>query len=200
MVNSMERVGSSTETRSSGLGCSGWQTVSPISGSGKPVSATISPAVAFSASLRPSLSNSCKFTISPATWLPPPLRTTTLSPHGHFAAIDAADGDPPDIFRPTDGGDHHLKRRVRIDFRSRNIVDHHVQNGMNRFGPLIGIVCGISFAGAGVDVREIQRFVVGTEFHQQVKHLRQHFVGTAVGTVDLVDHYHRLQARTPRPC
>ena len=96
MPNTIESVGSSTVSRGSGRGSAGSQIVSPISTSSMPLTAAMSPAVASSTSMRPSLSNDCTPTSFAGTSVPAAVERTTAA-----ALVSVPDSTRPIAIRPT---------------------------------------------------------------------------------------------------
>ena len=74
------------------------------------------------------------------------------------------------------------------------MTDDHVQQRLDRVTRLFGIVRGISSAAAGKHIREVERFVVGTQFDEQVEGLGQDLLRPGIGAIDLVDDHDWLQA------
>ena len=96
MPNTIESVGSSTESRGSGRGSAASQIVSPISTSSMPLTAAMSPAATCSTSTRPSLSNTCTPTSFAGTRLPDAVDRTTGD-----ALLSVPDSTRPIAIRPT---------------------------------------------------------------------------------------------------
>ena len=116
---SMLKVGSSISMRGKATAFSGSAMVSPISTDPSPTMATMSPASASSTSVRPSLSKTITLSIEPPTVLIAGLHQHGLLPAFHAARHDAADGDPPHVFRKVERRAQHPERAVGVDDRAR---------------------------------------------------------------------------------
>jgi GTP-binding protein len=70
-----------------------------------------------------------------------------LADLGGEAALDSADRDPPHVLAPIERRDHHLKRRIGIDLRPRQRIDHQIQQRSHVIAGDAGIGRGVSILG-----------------------------------------------------
>src|SRR5690606_22044634 len=123
---------------------------------------------------------------------------------GHRAVgLDGAAGDAADAGHAEEAvviqlGNLHLERAVEVDDRSRHVVDDGLEQGVHVVVHLLVIHAGDAVQGRGVDDREVQLLVGGTEVVEQVEDLVDDPVRTRARTVDLVDHDDRTQAGLER--
>ena len=107
---------------------------------------------------------------------------------------DSAGGNAADVAGPFEGRDHELERVIGADDGTGDAFEHEVEEGADVTAFFGGIVCGVAFAGAGVDVGEVKGGVVSAEFDEEVEGLGENFVGAAVGPVDFVDYDEQCEA------
>ena len=94
--------------------------------------------------------------------------------------------------------DLHLEGTFGVHVRRINMLDDRFEQRRHVVGHLFRIVTGDAVQRRGVDDREVQLLIGGTQVVEQVEHLIHDPVRTCAGAVDLVDHHDRTQAAGKR--
>ena len=191
-------VGSSISMGSRRTGVSRLVTMSPMSASSTPTTATMSPACTSSCSFLPSSSNVNTCLMVVLYRVPSFLMTSA----GSFLWM------VPENRRPTPMRPTKLEwSTVQIwsatgPFGSQSGAGHFLQNGFQQGNHVhvfvLRCVPGVAVHRAGVDDGEVQLLVGGLQFHHEVEHLVHHFFGATAGPVDLVDDHHDAQSQRQR--
>src|SRR5690606_31886493 len=112
----------------------------------------------------------------------------------HFTAFDAADTDNANVVVVVQLGDLHLQRTIKINIRSRYVIDNRLIQRGHVCRHIFVIQTRNTIQRRSVDDREVQLLVGRVKGHEQVKHLINNPVRTCARTVNLVDNNNRLQA------
>ncbi len=97
------------------------------------------------------------------------------------------------------GLDQHVQDAERfvdafLSGRSRNVVDDQFIKVVQVVGRLVQVQRGPARTARGVDHREVELFIGGTQSREQVEGFIQHAIRVGVGAVNLVDAQDRTQA------
>ena len=113
----------------------------------------------------------------------------------HCAAADTADADTTHVGVVVELGNLELQRPVGIGGRCRRVLENSFkQRGHIRLGAQM-IGAGPPLQGRGIDHREVELRVGGTELVEQVEGLINDPAWARTRTVDLVDHDDSLEAQ-----
>jgi hypothetical protein len=112
----------------------------------------------------------------------------------HFTAFDAADTDNANVVVVVQLGDLHLQRTIKINIRSRYVIDNRLIQRSHVFRHIFVIQTRDTIQRRSVNDREVQLLVGRVEVNEQVEHLINNPVRTRARTVNLVDNNNRFQA------
>ena len=104
-------------------------------------------------------------------------RTGLNLSHAHLAFVEILN----------QGEDQDLERRVGVDGRCRNLVQHGVEERRNVRAGLIHVERRGAFDGRRVDDRKIELLVRRAEMDEQIEGPIHHVIDDRVRPVDLVD-------------
>ena len=90
----------------------------------------------------------------------------------------------------------HLKQHRAVnDLRCRYEFQNSIQQGHNGFPGIVHFPDRPAITAAGVQHREVQLFIGGVQFAEEVKNLVQHFLHTGIRFVHLVNDHQRTQVQ-----
>ena len=92
----------------------------------------------------------------------------------------------------------HGERLVGLDIGRRHMGQHPVQQRMQVLARAVQLFIGPAVTAGRIQNGEIQLLVIRIQRDKQVEHFIDHRIGTAIRTVDLVDHDNRAQALLQR--
>ena len=87
-----------------------------------------------------------------------------------------------------------MQRTVRIVIAHRHVLQNGFKQRLQIVALLGEIFGGPAFEGGCIDDREVELFLGGAEFVEQIKGMVDDPVRTCAGTVDFVDDNDRLQS------
>ena len=111
-----------------------------------------------------------------------------------LAAGNTANADYTHVTAVVQGTDLHLQGTVGIHRRRRHFLHHCLEQGLHVRRHFLMVEAGDALDGGGINHREIQLLLGGTEPVEQVEHLVHHPVRTRAGAVYLVDHHNGIEA------
>jgi len=118
----------------------------------------------------------------------------------HHTVDDSPDRQTAEVLAGVESGDHRLQRCVGIAGRRGD----RLENGVEQRGE-VGVVPrhsdapdGLALAGDRRDDLEVDVMVAGIEIDEQLVDLVEHFVGTGIATIDLVDDHDRRKIERQR--
>src|SRR5690606_21933070 len=92
----------------------------------------------------------------------------------------------------------HLEWAVHINRRRRHVIHNGLKNRIHIVLEVFVLKASNTVQGAGVNNREVQLLVRGTQVIKQIKHLIHYPVRAGTRAVDLVHNHNRAQARCER--
>src|SRR5690606_7741287 len=98
-----------------------------------------------------------------------------------FAAGDTANTDHTQEAVVVQLGDLHLERAIQVNAGRRYVVDDGLEQGVHVLVEVLVVHTGNAVQGAGVDDREVQLLLIGTQVVEQVEYLIHTQSGRAPG-------------------
>ena len=111
-----------------------------------------------------------------------------------LATLDPTDTDDAQVAVVIQRGDLHLERAVGVHIRVVHLVDDGLQQRRHVVSQIVCFQASDTVKGGGIDHREVQLLIGGSQVVEQVEHLIHYPVRTGARAVDLVDHHDRLEA------
>src|SRR5690606_22562599 len=111
------------------------------------------------------------------------------------APVDAAHTDLADVAAVVQGNNLHLQGSVRVILPLRNVVQNGLKQGSHVATAHVFGQAGVTRQPRGVDDGEIELFLSGTQFVEEVKRGVDRMVWTRTWAVDLVNHHNGLETQ-----
>jgi len=112
----------------------------------------------------------------------------------HAAALDAPNGDAPDVGGVVERRNQHLKRSFRIDRGCREVRDDLLEEGRQVPTRGVGLFSSPPVATHRIEEGCVELYVRGLEVHEELENLVVNLVLPCVAAVDLVDNHQRQNA------
>ncbi len=109
------------------------------------------------------------------------------------AVEDARDGQPPEVIAVIEIRHQDLQRAIGVAGGRRDGLHDGIEQRLQILTGGVRVRRRRAQPGIGIQNRKIEQFLGRVEIDEQVVNFVQHFLGTRVGAVNLVDHHDRRQ-------
>ena len=106
--------------------------------------------------------------------------------HPQLAIVHLSDADAAHVFIVVDGADQNLSGGVGISLGSRDIVQNRLKQRAHIHLRILQVLLGKARSGGGKQEGAVQLLIGSIQIHKQLQGLVDHFLGSGLGTVNLI--------------